>query len=86
LFSKGADEVWGHALADLCQDAIALESSFDLAATEALLLDKHYLGARYPTGLPGGVPAETYDRHDSARALEIAQSVRAFVISFVHGP
>jgi HEPN domain-containing protein len=86
LLSRGADEVWGHALADLCQDAVALEASFDLAATEAVLLDKHYRGARYPSALPGGVPAETHDVHDSARALEIAGSLRAFVLSFVQGP
>ena len=79
LFSRGAEHVWGHALADLCQDAIVLDPLFELAMTEAVLLDKHYLGARYPSGLPGGVPAEAYDGRDSERALEIARSVRRFV-------
>jgi HEPN domain-containing protein len=79
LLARGAERVWGHALADLCEDAMALDPSFDLVKSLAGLLDKHYLGARYPSALPGGVPAEAFDDHDSARALEIAREVRAFV-------
>jgi HEPN domain-containing protein len=79
LLARGAERVWGHALADLCEDALALDPSFDLIKTVAVLLDKHYLGARYPTTLPGGVPAEAYERGDSDRALEVAGDVRRFV-------
>ena len=79
LFAKGAERVWGNALADLCQDAVALEPTFELIASVAVLLDKHYLGARYPSSLPGGVPAEAYEAEDSRRALEIARDVREFV-------
>jgi HEPN domain-containing protein len=45
----------------------------------AVLLDKHHLGARYPTTLPGGVPSDVYEASDSARALEVAGDVRRFV-------
>jgi HEPN domain-containing protein len=83
LFARGAEYVWGHALADLCQDAIALEPSFDLIATVAVLLDKYHTATRYPTGLPGGIPAEAYDAHDSARAIAIARDVRDFVLKHV---
>ena len=79
LLARGAERVWGHALADLCEDALALDPSFDLIKTVAVLLDKHYLGARYPTTLPGGVPADAYEAADSERALEIAGDVRRFV-------
>jgi HEPN domain-containing protein len=79
LLTRGAEQVWGHALADLCEDAMAIDPSFDFIKSVAGLLDKHYLGARYPTTLPGGVPAEAYDGFDSARALEIARDVRQFV-------
>lgn len=79
LLARGADLVLGHALADLCEDALQLDSSFDLIKTVAVLLDKHYLGARYPTTLPGGVPAEAYEAADSERAQEIAGDVRRFV-------
>jgi len=79
LLARGAERVWGHALADLCEDALALDPSFDLIKTVAILLDKHHLGTRYPTTLPGGVPAEAYEAADSNRALEIAADVRRFV-------
>ncbi len=79
LLARGAEQVWGHALADLCEDAGAFDRSFDLVKSLAGLLDKHYLGARYPSALPGGVPAEAFDRHDSERALEIARDVQQFV-------
>ena len=58
---------------------MALDPSFDFIKSVAGLLDKYYLGARYPSGLPGGVPAEAFDGYDSARALEIARDVQRFV-------
>ena len=79
LLAQGAEEVWGHALADLCTDAMAFDPSFDFIKSSAPLLDKYYLGARYPSGLPGGVPAEAFDSHDSERALAIAADVYEFV-------
>ncbi|MFN0146390.1 MAG: HEPN domain-containing protein [Dehalococcoidia bacterium] len=85
LFASGAERVWGHALADLCQDAMNFDASFDVLKSEAMLLDKHYLGARYPSALPGGVPAEAYDALDAERALQIAQATLEFVRSRVAG-
>ena len=79
LFARGADHVWGHALADLCEDAMQFDTSFDVIKTVAMLLDKYHHPTRYPTGLPGGVPHEVYDQVDSARAVEIAQDVVEFV-------
>lgn len=79
LLQRGAEHVWGHALADLCEDAMAFDVSFDLLKTVAGLLDSYFLGARYPSALPGGVPAEAFDHHDSERALEIARDVQRFV-------
>ncbi len=79
LLARGAERVWGHALADLCEDAMAVDPSFDLVKSLAGLLDKHYLGARYPSALPGGIPAEAFDAQDSGRALEIAREVLRFV-------
>ncbi len=79
LLARGAERVWGHALADLCEDAMAVDPSFDLVKSLGGLLDKHYLGARYPSALPGGVPAEAYEGQDSGRALEIAREVLRFV-------
>ena len=79
LFAHGADHVWGHALSDLCEDAMQLDTSFDVIKSVAMLLDKYHLPTRYPTGLPGGVPHEAYDQLDADRALEIARDVLQFV-------
>lgn len=79
LFARGADHVWGHALADLCEDAMQLDKSFDVIKSVAMLLDKHHYPTRYPTGLPGGIPHDAYDQVDSARAIEIAGDVLQFV-------
>lgn len=79
LFTRGADHIWGHALADLCEDAMQLDTSFDVIKSVAMLLDKYHHPTRYPTGLPGGVPHDAYDEVDSGRALEIARDVVQFV-------
>ena len=79
LYARGAELVWGHGLADLCEDAIAFDPSFDLVKSSAAHLDKHYLGARYPSSIPAGVPSEAYDNTDSERAIAIAEEVLRFV-------
>ena len=79
LYASGAERVWGHALADLCEDAMTFDATFDVLKSEAMLLDKYYLGARYPSALPGGVPAEAYDAIDSERALRTARDTHEFV-------
>ena len=86
LLTRGAEQVWSHALADLCEDAMVLDSSFDFIKSAGGLLDKHYLGARYPSGLPGGVPAEAFDGRDSERAIEIARDVVKFVSDRIAEP
>lgn len=79
LLFKGVEDIWGHSLADLCEDAMAFDLAFDAIKSTATLLDKHYSMTRYPTGLPGGVPAEAYDEMDSVRAVGIAAEVYSFV-------
>ena len=74
-----ADDVWGHSLSDLCEDAMAFDPGFDALKPTAALLDKYFESTRYPTGLPGGIPAEAYDREDAVRAVQIANEVLDFV-------
>ena len=78
LYARGAEDVWGHAMADLCEDAKAFEPSFELIKPAAILLDKHYLMTRYPSALPGGTPADAYDRQEADRAVEIAREILQF--------
>jgi hypothetical protein len=69
---------------------MALEPSFDLIATVAALLDKLHLGARYPSGLHGGVPAAAFDsyveeRRERMRRLRLCARLDA-VIHAEFGP
>ncbi len=75
IYNHGAEHVWGHALADLCEDAKAFDPSFEFVKSVAGLLDRHDIGARYPQTLTGGAPCEAYEALDADRALEIASEI-----------
>mgnify|MGYP001430402303 CR=1 FL=1 len=79
LYHQGVEDVWGHSLADLCEDAKILNMMFDVIKSQAVLLDKYYDLTRYPHLLPGGISAEAYDSIDGERAIHIADQVIDFV-------
>ena len=79
LYHRGAEDVWGHSLTDLCEDAKIFDMFFDTVKSEARQLDKYYYITRYPEFLPGGIPAEAFDRVDADRAIELSQIVVQFV-------
>ena len=79
LYHQGAEDVWGHSLADLCEDAKLLNMMFDVIKSMAILLDKYHDLTRYPHLLPGGIPSEAYDAEDAERAVYLAQEVINFV-------
>lgn len=79
LYHRGAEDVWGHSLIDLCEDAKIFEMFFDTVKSEARQLDKYYYITRYPEFLPGGTPSEAFDRVDADRAIELSQIVVEFV-------
>jgi HEPN domain-containing protein len=79
LLSRGAWEVRGHSVADLCGEAAKMHRPFgDLMDTVAPL-DKFYIPTRYPNGLPGGTPSKAFDRADAERALDTARRALAFI-------
>jgi HEPN domain-containing protein len=75
LYARGAEAVWGHSVAELCQDAAAHDPDFEAARTEAAALDQYYIPTRYPNSLPGGIPADAYTRDDAERALARSETV-----------
>ena len=79
LYHHGAEDVWSHSLADLCEDAKILNMMFDIIKSLAVLLDKYHDLTRYPHLLPGGIPAEAYDEVDGERAIYVADEVISFV-------
>jgi HEPN domain-containing protein len=79
LFSQGAETVWGHSVAELCHDSAVHEPAFADLGREAAALDQYYIPTRCPNGLPGGIPADAYNRADGERALELSSRVIDFV-------
>ena len=79
LYLKGAEDVWGHSLIDLCEDAKIFDMFFDTIKSEARQLDKYYELTRYPEFLPGGICSEAFDVNDTDRAYELS----SFVVGFV---
>jgi HEPN domain-containing protein len=75
LYDRGAEAVWGHSVAELCQEAAAGDADFAALRVEAATLDQFYILTRYPNGLPGGIPADAYTRTDGERALALCQAV-----------
>ena len=79
LYARGAEDVWGNSLADLCEDAKYFEMLFDVLKSRAIFLDKYYELTRYPNFLPGGIPSELFDELEAERAIELAEEVMRFV-------
>ena len=79
LFHRGVEDIWGHSLVDLCEDAKLFDMMFDTIKSIAGQLDKYYEITRYPGYLPGGIPSEAFDRVDADRSIELAQQVVDFV-------
>lgn len=79
LYHRGAEDVWGHSLIDLCEDAKLFDMFFDTVKSEARQLDKYYEITRYPSFLPSGIPSEAFDKVDADRSIELAQGVVDFV-------
>ena len=79
LFSKGAEEVWGHSVAELCKDAQTFDPAFSQLDPKASPLDKYYIPTRYPNALPGGIPSKAFDENDAKKAIRLAKEVIEFV-------
>jgi HEPN domain-containing protein len=83
LYFKGAVEVWGRSVADLCTNCAELETSFSELVKPGALLDKYYIPTRYPNGLPGGIPKNAFDEVEADRAVEIAKRIIEQVSSWI---
>ena len=79
LYGEGERLVLGHAVAQLIRDAAQYDARFLELAEAAASLDVYYIGARYPNGIPGGVPAEVFVESQARAAVEHAEMVLEFV-------
>ena len=79
LYFRGAEDVWGHSLIDLCEDARLFDMMFDVLKSDARQLDKYFEITRYPSFLPSGIPSEAFDGIDADRSIDLSQRVLKFV-------
>ena len=66
--------MFGHALVELL-DALADHPHLAALREVAQQLDQYYIPARYPNGLPGGVPSEVFTRHQAESAVTGARDI-----------
>ncbi len=78
LYHKRVEDVWGHSLLDLCEDAKLFDMMFDTVKAEARQLDKYHYITRYPEYLPSGTCSEAFDAIDSKRSIELSKQVVDF--------
>ena len=78
LYHKRVEDVWGHSLLDLCEDAKLFDMMFDTVKAEARQLDKYHYITRYPEYLPSGTCSEAFDAIDSERSIELSAQVVGF--------
>jgi len=68
LYAAGNRKVFGHSLLELCIELTRHTPAFDQIVEESKRMDRYYIPTRYPNGLPGGTPFETYSRRDLGEA------------------
>jgi HEPN domain-containing protein len=83
LYAGGKTLVWGHSVDELCRQAATAAPEFDSLRRRVGKLDRFYIPTRYPNGLPGGLPSESFDDRDSQQALDLAREAIEFVAARV---
>lgn len=86
LISRGRRRILEHSITELVQRCAELEPDFAALREPARELDRFYIPTRYPDALPGGAPFEVFAADDSARGLEKAERIAAFVRTKIAPP
>ena len=77
LHDVSIEQEWGHSVMDLLARVHQIEPLADLEELErcARIVDRHYIGARYPNAYPSGTAAAHYDEPTALDALESPRRV-----------
>jgi HEPN domain-containing protein len=73
--------VRGHGILKLLQTLLDEEESADERSQllhDARILDRYYIGSRYPNGFPTGKPADYFDLPLAVEALHAAEEIIGF--------
>jgi len=82
-YLKGERLVFGHSALELLNRLLPEHQELVILREPARLLDRYYIPTRYPNGLPGGSPFESFQRGDLESALDMAERVVAEAIRIV---
>ncbi len=83
LYLKRNQIAWGHSVRLLLEQ---LDEAIPEALLEAArILDKYYIGPRYPNAHPAGAPAELYPRREALEAIRLAEEILNYVRSDMEG-
>jgi HEPN domain-containing protein len=75
LYARGDRRAVGHSLLEMTRELAGTDVAFAGLSKAAARLDRFYIPARYPNGLPGGSPFEAYSAEDLERAAEDLSSI-----------
>lgn len=79
LIARGKRGILTHSLLELVRMCGQYDNSFKSIESVCKKLDKYYLIARYPDGLPGLTPEEYFDEAEAKEAINIAQEIMELV-------
>jgi len=75
LYAKGEELVLGHSILKLAEKASSYDGRFSKKISTWSILDNYYITARYPNGIPGGIPAGTFNQDMAAQSLALAAEI-----------
>lgn len=82
-YLKGERLVFGHSVLELLDRLLPEHRDLGTLHEPARLLDRYYIPTRYPNGLPGGSPFQSFQRSDLESALDMAERVVAEALRIV---
>jgi len=83
LYAEGRREVLGHAVLEFARELSRMDPTFKAIEGPAARLDRYYIPTRYPNGLPGGTPFESFSAEDVSAAHEDMEAVFAAAERFL---
>jgi HEPN domain-containing protein len=79
LYHSGSRTVLGHSVVDLLEQAANKYEGLGGFRPQARELDRFYIPTRYPNGLPGGIPAESFTVEEAHTACQHAEGLLLMV-------
>jgi len=78
LYQKIEAEAWGHSITAMLQALPSEMRPHQELMNAARLLDRHYIGPRYPNSVPAGFPGQFYTGEEAHEALAGAEVIVQF--------